>query len=99
MFLQRFLHAPGVADVAFDEGQRRSLGVADGARTDRQPFDRLAMPLREVVIDDDVVPRAEERPDGETANVAGAAGDEDGTQRVLPMEKYVKPCAFIADGL
>ncbi len=99
MFLQRLLHTAGVANVALDQRQQRTLALGDRARTDGESLDRLAMPLREVVIDDDVVPRAEQRPNGKTAYVAGAAGDQNRAQRVLPIEKYVNPCAFIADGL
>jgi hypothetical protein len=87
MLLQRFLHASRVADIAFDERQDRVIGDLQAPGADGEPFDRLAVPLREVVVDDNVVPGPKECPDGKTADVAGAAGDQDRAQRDLPIEK------------
>jgi hypothetical protein len=69
-----------IADVAHDEW-----------RTER----RLAVPRRQIVEDDDPAAGSGDKLGGVAADVAGAAGDQNGAQRYLPMEKYVKPCIRI----
>ena len=61
----RAAHGIHVADVAFDQ---------------RRAERRVAVPRREVVVDDDAVAGAPQRLGGVAADVAGAAGDEDGGQ-------------------
>ncbi len=71
---------PDVVDVALDEGRaQRGLAVA----------------RRQVVVDDDAAARARECLRGVAADVAGAPGNENGSQGYLPTEKYVKPCVRI----
>jgi hypothetical protein len=97
MLLQRFLHPSRIANVAFHQRHPRRVCLAH--RAHRQTLDGAAMALGQIVVDHHIVPGAQERPNAETADIPGASRDQDRTQRVLPMEKYVKPCAFIAAAL
>jgi hypothetical protein len=61
-----------VVHVALDE-----LGIAG----------RGAVPGRQVVVGDDAAAGARQQPGRVAADVAGAAGDENGSQGYLPIEK------------
>ncbi len=73
-----------VANVGFDEGQ------ATG---------RLPVSGDEAVEDHHLVARLPQRLGSVTADIPGAAGDEDRAQGYLPIEKYVKPWARICSVL
>jgi len=65
--------------------------VVDVALDQRRAQRRPAMAGGQVVVDDDVAACAAEEFRRVAADVAGAAGDENGSQVYLPIEKYVKP--------
>ena len=69
---QRAAHGGDVGDVAFDQ-------LAE--------LHRVAMPGDQVVEDDDAVAGPVQRLGRVAADVAGAAGDEDGARAQRPMEK------------
>ena len=74
--------AAAVADVAGDQPDRRASG---GGRV--EPVDGLGVALPQVVVDDDLVAGPGQRPDGEAADEAGAAGHQDAAHAQRPIEK------------
>ncbi len=83
-----------------------AAAVADVALFERPPFHRPAVTGRQVVVDDRQEARPGERLADMAADIAGAAGDQDGrfagffgcAQAVLPRLEYWKPAACISAG-
>ena len=63
-------------DAVLDQDVIEPLDLGQVADDEPLGRHRLAMPQRQVVVDPDVMAARQEQLDGMTADVAGAAGDE-----------------------